>query len=376
VIGKEAKRLLWAAVWIALLADRTLAESQNPCAAALSDGVVCEPANQRALEIMKQSNLEAIIVMQVVQTGRLIAFAASDPAKLDVTTALLPLSPVKLMAAAAWLEHDGAGQSESEQLLADSIVNGNDNAGRTIASAVRRAAGTEKVLEDLARYGFPARENGGAKMDAGFWAELAPRWKTTLVPAASYHSLGKDTTDKDWEDTLSLGEERFIATALHLSRFLQAMGNGGMMVAPVARDEEAKEQPGSTNPATRVISEAAALKLQEVMRGTVERGTAKSAKPILAPTGWTMGGKTGTGPDPGSKTAGPGSDGCFAGLIFDPDGKARFTVVSFVKHGGLGGGNAARISAELARYLIGKRPLIAKPGLNLPNRPAITHPES
>jgi cell division protein FtsI/penicillin-binding protein 2 len=68
-----------------------------------------------------------------------------------------------------------------------------------------------------------------------------------------------------------------------------------------------------------------------------------------------MGGKTGTGPEPGTKSAGPGSDGCFAGLIFDPEGKARFTVVTFVKHGGFGGGNAARISAELALFLSGAR---------------------
>jgi cell division protein FtsI/penicillin-binding protein 2 len=37
-------------------------------------------------------------------------------------------------------------------------------------------------------------------------------------------------------------------------------------------------------------------------------------------------------------------------LIFDPKGNPRFTVVMFVKHGGYGGGNAARISAEVARF--------------------------
>jgi len=50
---------------------------------------------------------------------------------------------------------------------------------------------------------------------------------------------------------------------------------------------------------------------------------AKSASPILAGTGWSMGGKTGTGPDRNSKAPGPGSDGCFAGLILDPQGKAQ-----------------------------------------------------
>lgn len=127
------------------------------------------------------------------------------------------------------------------------------------------------------------------------------------------------------------------------------------MVAPVARDEDSTTGPGSTIPATRVISESAAVKLQTLMRGTVERGTAKSALPILAGSGWSMGGKTGTGPEPGTTGAGSRSDGCFAGLIFDPEGQARFTVVTFVKHGGFGGGNAARISAEVALFLSGGR---------------------
>ncbi|MFL6521675.1 MAG: hypothetical protein ACJ8NS_15770 [Chthoniobacterales bacterium] len=66
----------------------------GPCASALSKSAVCEAANNYALERMKEANLEAIVVMQDVRTGALVAFAASDPAKLDVTTELLPLSPV------------------------------------------------------------------------------------------------------------------------------------------------------------------------------------------------------------------------------------------------------------------------------------------
>jgi Penicillin binding protein transpeptidase domain len=331
------------------------AEDTGPCAEALRKNAVCGSANVYANERIAETKLEAMIVMQDVPTGALAVCAASNPATFDITTALRPLSPVKLMTAASWLEHGGAARPENERLLTDSIVNGNDNAGRQIASAVRKAVGTEKVLEDLARFGFPASKNGGAKTDESFWAGRATAWLTINVPEATYHSLGQETTDNDWDDTLSLGEQRFITTAVHLSRFLQAIGNGGVMVAPVALDESTVP-PSTIGASTQVMSDPTARKLQEVMRRTVERGTAKSAKPILAGTGWTMGGKTGTGPDPNSKTAGPGpgSDGCFAGLIFDPKGKARFTVVTFVKHGGFGGGNAARISAEVARYLIGK----------------------
>jgi hypothetical protein len=53
-------------------------------------------------------------------------------------------------------------------------------------------------------------------------------------------------------------------------------------------------------------------------------------------------------------------DGWFAGLIFDSQGEARFTVATFVRHGGTGGGNAAKISAELARYIIGEKTAISR----------------
>jgi hypothetical protein len=346
--------------WVALLTSACmpgLGKAAAPCDDAVARGVVCEAANDRALELMRAGNLEGITVMQDVKTGSLVAFAASAPEKLDVTTAVLPLSIVKLMVAGMWWDHEEASRlklENSERLLADSLVPGNDNAGRQLASALRDAVGTEAFLKELQRCGFPSgtKKSAGRK-DETFWAELAPKWKETLTPALAYHSLGGETSSKDWEDTLSLGEERFVVTALHLSRFLQAVGNGGEMVPAVARDEPS---PASTIPApTRVMSETAASKLQVAMRGAVERGTAKSAAPILAGTGWSMGGKTGTGPEPGTRAAGPDSDGWFAGLIFDPQGKARFTIATFVKRGGFGGGNAARLSAELALFLSGVR---------------------
>lgn len=347
--------------WLALTAARgdaaTPGASPGPCAKALTEGAVCEGANERALEIMRAGKLEAITVLQDVKTGDLVAFAASEPERLDVTNRVLPLSPVKLMVAASWLDHEkvtAAALPDSEKLLTDSLVSGNDNAGRRLASALREAIGTEAFLKDLERYGFPAATAiTSENQDRNFWTELDPKWKRRLAPPMACHSLGKETTTKDWEDTLSLGEERFLVTALHVSRFLQAVGNGGVMASAVARKEGANQKPGSTIPPATVMSERAAKKLQVAMRAAVERGTAKSAAPILAGTGWTIGGKTGTGPSPEPPIS--NFDGWFAGLIFDPDGNARFTVATFVKHGGLGGGNAARISAELARYIIAGR---------------------
>jgi cell division protein FtsI/penicillin-binding protein 2 len=352
--SSQIARLCLAALLTGVSAP-ALSKAAAPCDEAVAQATVCEAANERALELIRADNLDAITVVQDVRSGSLVAFAASAPEKLDVTTAVLPLSTVKLMVAAMWWDHEEQSRlklENSEQVLADSLVPGNDNAGRRLASALREAIGTETFLKELERYGFPAGTDANAgRKDEAFWAEQAPKWKVRLTPALSYHSLGKETAPKDWEDTLSLGEERFVITALHLSRFLQAVGNGGEMLPPVARDEAGR---GSKIPATtRVMSETAASKLQAAMRGAVDRGTAKSAAPILARSGWSMGGKTGTGPEPGTHAGGPASDGWFCGLIFDPQGKARFTVATFVKHGGFGGGTAARISAELALFLTG-----------------------
>ena len=131
------------------------------------------------------------------------------------------------------------------------------------------------------------------------------------------------------------------------------------MSAPVAREElpatsvrnagASRRQAGRP---VRVLQERTALRLQSAMRDAVQRGTANSIARTLEGTGWQIGGKTGTGPGPAP--IGPQSDGWFAGLIFDPQGKARYTVATFVRRGGPGGGNAAKISAELARYIIGE----------------------
>ena len=87
----------------------------------------------------------------------------------------------------------------------------------------------------------------------------------------------------------------------------------------------------------------------DAMVDTVKRGTASRISGKLEDTGWGIGGKTGTGGVSGAPMN--EQDGWFAGLIFDREQKARFTVATFVRRGGTGGGNAAEISAELARLL-------------------------
>jgi membrane peptidoglycan carboxypeptidase len=347
---------------VCILFISTVSAAQSlPCASALARRAVCTPANRRALEIMRARRLKAVTVVQDVRTGALVAFAASQPSEVNITTSIRPLSLSKLFLSASWWDNrqpnttfdSTAGTSDatnpayrSRISLHEMLVGGSDSAGRQAATVLRKSVGTKKVLEDFARYLL--------LRDDKFWGELDPLWKRSLTPAPASVSLTEETKDEEWADTLSLGESNLSVTALHISRFLQAVGNGGVQLIPIARDETKSggQRTEFVNP-IRIMDESTAVQLQSAMRDTVQRGTATSIARALSETGWQIGGKTGSGPALLPK--GDLVDGWFAGLIFDPEGKPRFTVATFVRSGGKGGENAARISAELARYLLGAK---------------------
>ena len=289
--------------------------AQSPCSAAIAHENVCADGNRYASRWMSDHGLTAFTVMQDVRTGAVIVSAASQPRNLDVTTPVPPLSVVKLYVAAAWLEHHPAATRDAD--LRDSLVNGADAAGRRLALALRKEPGSTAAARDLQEYAC------------------------RVARADCYIRLSGSMPDARWADVLSTGERNARVTGLDVSRFLQAVGNGGVVV---------DRQPGSHAVlSTRMFSDPAARELEDAMRDTVQRGSASSLAEVLQGTGWSIGGKTGTGP----RAVGPRSDGWFAGLIFDPAGQARFTVATFVRRSGKGGGNAARLSAELARYVIG-----------------------
>jgi cell division protein FtsI/penicillin-binding protein 2 len=345
----------------------------SPCAKALAQGATCIVANKRALEIMNARQLKAVMVVQDVRTGAVVACAASQPSELDVTTPVAPLSLAKLLISASWWDNrqpdssfdSTRGTAEAQNpayrsrvSVHEMLVGGSDSAGRQMAVALRKSVGTKAVLKDFKRYGFAQRTD--SPQDDAFWGELAPTWKTRLIPAPAYVSLTEETKDAEWAETLSIGETNIRITALHISRFLQAVGNNGVMLKPLAREEQFMPSVTKSfvsgrqlkNP-IRIMQESTALRLQSAMRDTVHRGTAKSIAQVLENTGWQIGGKTGSGT--ALLPEGAQLDGWFAGLIFDSQGKARFTVATFVRRGGYGGENAAKISAELARYIIGEK---------------------
>jgi cell division protein FtsI/penicillin-binding protein 2 len=307
-------------------------EQAAPCADSLARGVVCEAANRYARESMQQSGLTAIIAVQDVRTGALVASAASRPDVLDVTTQVLPLSFMKVFLAASWWDHhlpdetfdcvekNGKEPRTLHISVHELLVTGCDLPGKQMALALRRAVGGLAMISDLKR--FAMGENS--------------RSSTTLRA---------DMNDHEWADTWSIGEANVTVTALDISRFLQAVGNRGVVLRPSARLEPSS---AAVNPEPRrMMREQTAALLRSSLLDVVRRGTAKGSDADLEGTNWRIGGKTGSGPlRPGQEL-----DGWFAGLIFDSRGDARFTVATFVRQGGYGGGNAARLSARVARYL-------------------------
>ena len=308
---------------------------------------------------MRSRHLAAVSVVQQVSTGALVLFASSEPDKLDVSTPVLPLSLSKVFLAASWWDHNlpdrqfqsvhGTENAENPAYrkrvnVQEMLVGGSDSAGIQMALALRKAVGTGAVLDDLRRFGFN-------RSGQSFWAEIDPGWKARLRVQTANASLN-NLNDQAWGSALSIGESHMTTSALQVSQFFQAVGNRGISCSPVAlrlrENSHEVSRRGCIAP-SRMMNVTTANRLMSAMLDTVKRGTASGISTTLKDVGWSIGGKTGTGGLKGAPTS--EQDGWFAGLIFDGKLKARFTVATFTRRGGTGGGNAAEISAAVAHYL-------------------------
>ncbi|HKE18124.1 MAG TPA: penicillin-binding transpeptidase domain-containing protein [Kofleriaceae bacterium] len=255
--------------------------------------------------LFRDEGAHGAAVVRDVASGEVVAaFGAGR----DVDAPVMPLSVIKLYLAALWWD-EGRGDGNFQDPRAgrvtvrDMLERGYDRPGIDMAVELRREVGSQRMLARLRRYGLGARPG--------------------------HLALGSRDDDAAWGQTLSIGEERVTVTLRQVSSFLRAVGAGG----------------------ARVVAPDTALRMQRAMRGAVERGTARSAAPILRGSRWHLGGKTGTGPD----KVGPTSDGWFAGLAFEGD-RPRYAIAIFVEHRGPGGAVAASIAARLTRALAAERP--------------------
>jgi hypothetical protein len=260
--------------------------------------------NAEAAALFSANHLTGAMVVQDIPTGAVIVSLSSG-----FPTPVLPLSAAKLFVAAAYLENraklPAAFAADPHALIAY----GMDLPGKQMALGLRHALGSAAVIDELARFGVPPCSN---------------------TRQTDCQSLSPKDSDAQWANALSLGETEFRVTPMALARFLRIVGSGGAIAG-----------------SPRVMRDDTAHALRAAMIDTVRIGTASGIRGRLGALG-QIGGKTGTGP----ANTHP-YDGIFAGLVFDRRGDARYAIVTYVRHGGRGGGIAADISEKTAETLLG-----------------------
>jgi beta-lactamase regulating signal transducer with metallopeptidase domain len=342
-------------------ADTALAAA-CPSRRAGDPSTLCPALDAAVARMLAAQNADGgAVLVQDVATGAVMAYAASGSGDgAPLTAAAMPGSVWKLVLASLWWE---SGRGDGEIGCPASVTVG----GRTVRNAVRstprrlagpremlvyscntaavqmalglRAAlGADEVDARIRRLGFGAGEP--AARDTGFWATRSDAFRSRMSPLAARTGLRAGAPEADWAD-FALGTRRVAVSPLHVARFIQAIGNGGVMMPPTVDAALAGRSPGR-----QVLSPATAARLQEAMREVVTRGTAQAARAELAGSPWRLGGKTGTVPGSSHET-----DGWFAGLAFDAGGQARYAVVVRLPGRGSGGGAPARLAARIVRML-------------------------
>ncbi|HET7231303.1 MAG TPA: M56 family metallopeptidase [Longimicrobium sp.] len=332
-----------------------------PSRPAGSPSTLCPALDAAVARMLAARNVDGgAVLVQDVATGAVLAYAASGQGDgAPLTTAALPGSVWKLVLASLWWE-SGRGDDEigcpATVAVGGRTVRNSTRMPRTLAGpremlvyscntaavemalALRTALGPAEVDARIRRLGFGAGEP--AARDTAFWATRSDSFRARMSPAAARTGLSASAPEADWAD-FALGTRRVAVSPLHVGRFIQAIGNDGVMMPPTVDAALAGRSPGR-----RTLSSATAARLRDAMLDVVARGTAKSAGAELAGSPWRLGGKTGTVPGPSRE-----ADGWFAGLAFDASGQARYAVVVRLPGDGPGGGAPARLAARIVRML-------------------------
>jgi cell division protein FtsI/penicillin-binding protein 2 len=364
-----------------LRAPRNLLEIGQPHPAGRDLGLtLCRAPTQLAYRQLTQSGRPGAVVAQDVRTGALLVYAATGDATdppLGIKRYSPPGSVFKLALSALWWENGlpddieipcpaeirvtgraaignyGGAAYGSVRGPVGMLVPSCNTAAVWMALEMRRQLGSEAFIDAYRRYGFVTyEEEPPADTIGGFWRTTSSRWDRRMTPAPSRLRISEETGDAEWAQ-LAIGQGPVDVTVIGVSRFIQAIANDGVMLPPTFEYGLAIDPPRGE----RIMSEEVAGKLQAAMTQVVERGTARSALPILQGTGWRLAGKTGT-----AQVAGSRDNGWFAGILSDPEGSPRYTVVAFLEGGGPGGGAPTTIAARVARELAqGVPPALARP---------------
>jgi cell division protein FtsI/penicillin-binding protein 2 len=331
---------------------------------------LCAPATLEAARLLEGTGLNGTVIVQDVHNGALVAYAATGTASqapFGIKRYALPGSVFKLALSALWWD---TGQPD-EQLPCPAQVSVSDRrppihnfesheyasleapTGMLVVSCnteailmsmqLRQRIGPEAYIDGLERMGFAVYDSVAPRMPLDFWNSSNPAWIRRMSPPPARVKLrqGRRYDAFEWAQT-AIGQGPVDVTPISISRFVAAIGNGGVML-PVTLEYDRLDQ---LPEGRQIMKPSTAAKLQNAMLQVVQKGTGVRAIPILQGTGWNMGGKTGTA----DVRRGHIPDGWFAGLMFGPDGKARYSVVVYLQNGGQGGHSAAPVAAMMTRW--------------------------
>jgi hypothetical protein len=343
---------------------------------------LCGSLTREAWSLLRGTGHPGAVVVQNVRTGGLVAYAATggpEQAPIGIHEYAPPGSVFKLALAALWwdnalpdttlgcpstIEVTPRATIRNSEVFSISrvsaptemLVYSCNTTAVQMAMIARARLGESAFIRAYEQFGFtPYVTEAPSAFQTGFWRTDSDAWRERMSPRPARLRMGRETGDAEWAQ-IAIGQGPVDATAIHVSRFLQAIGNDGVMLSPTIEWEMEEEVASrGARAGTRVMSTETARRLRTAMLEVVDRGTGRRARAVVDAIDWDLGGKTGT-----AQRARADDSGWFAGLIHDPEGAPRYTVVVYLRGGGAGGGRPAQIAAGMtraaARYAGGTEP--------------------
>lgn len=332
---------------------------------------LCAPATLQAARLLEATGLHGTVIVQDIRNGALLAYAATGTASqapFGIKRYALPGSVFKLALSALWWDtgqpdermpcpaqvsvsprrppihnfesHEYASLEAPREML---VVSCNTEA-IMMSMELRRRIGPEAYIDGLERMGFAVYDSVPPRVPLDFWNSENAAWLKRMSPPPARVKLrqGRRYDAFEWAQT-AIGQGPVDVTPIAISRFVSAIGNGGVMLPVTLESDRLRDLPEGRT----IMKPNTAARLQQAMLEVVQKGTGVRALPILEGTGWTLGGKTGTA----DVRRGHIPDGWFAGLMFGPDGRPRYSVVVYLQNGGQGGHSAAPVAAMMTRWM-------------------------
>jgi len=339
---------------------------------------LCAAPTREAWRLLEATGRDGAIIVQDVQTGAVVAYAATGHAEdppFGIKHYAPPGSVFKLAIAALWWDNNLPDERmacpayiqtgnarirnfESHEYASITVPTGMltvscNTAAVRMALEMRERLGPDAFRDGFRRFGFvPYSGTAPASADEPFWNTGNSAWAERMTPPPVRIRLAPRFTAHEWGQ-ISIGQGPVDVTPIGVSRFIQAIGNNGVMLPPTLEWDRLQDR----GDGRRIMRESTSLKLQQAMMSVVDTGTAQVAKARLVGTGWDLGGKTGTA----DIARAPAPDGWFAGLMYGPDRRARYTIVVYLRRGGQGGRAPARIAGEMTRWM-SRSPQFLTPG--------------